>query len=135
MVEFLGDSIAEYLDDYATLYGDDKRNEPFIPKQHFLGHYPSRIQIFGPLKNVMCLRFEGKHQELKRIVDDMRNYTNLPYTLAVRHQLSQALQLIEPLTKKTVKGPTKLKCFIKHLKLHEMLQYFRLGLLKKNKNQ
>lgn len=110
MIEFLGDSIAEYLDDYATLYGndDDDDHATFTPKQHFLTHYPRLIKIFGPLRFYMCLRSEAKHQESKRRVQGMRNYINLPYTLAVRHQLSQALELLDPLTKTIDKGPVKI---------------------------
>lgn len=107
MIEFLSDSIAEYLDDYAALYEDDG-DDSFTPKQHFLTHYPRLIKIFGPLRNFMCLRFEAKHRESTRIVDSMRNYTNLPCTLSVRHQYSQALQLLDPLTKITTRGPIKL---------------------------
>lgn len=108
MVEYLGDSISEYLEDFATLYGDEDVNAAFTPKHHFLTHYPSLITIFGPLRNYMCLRSEAKHQESKRRVQGMRNYKNLPYTLAVRHQLSQALQLLEPLIKPIQKGPLKI---------------------------
>lgn len=38
IVEFLRDSIAEYLNDFAILYGNDDGNVPFTPKQHFLSH-------------------------------------------------------------------------------------------------
>lgn len=108
MVEYLKDSIAEYLEDFAILYADDDGNASFVPKQHFLIHYPRLITIFGPLRNFMCLRAEAKHQQSKRRVQGIRNYKNLPYTLAVRHQLWQTLQLLEPLTKSDITGPLKL---------------------------
>lgn len=109
MVEYLRDSIAEYLHDYASLYGDKDENAKLVPKQHFLTHYPRLITIFGPLRNYMCLRAEGKHQQSKHRVQGMRNYKNLPYTLAVRHQYWQSLQLLQPLTKNIMIGPVKIE--------------------------
>lgn len=109
MVTFLRDSISEYLNDYANLYANEDGNAKFTPKQHFLPHYPGRIERFGPLRYFMCIRSEAKHQQSKRRVQGMRNYKNLPYTLLVRHQLWQALLLIQPLTKIVTTGPAKLE--------------------------
>lgn len=108
MIEFLEDIIAKYLANYLILYGSDGENATLTPKHHFLTHYPGFIPIFGILRNYMCLRSEAKHQESKRKVQGMRNFKNLPFTLAVRHQLSQSLQLLDPLTKVINKGPQKI---------------------------
>jgi hypothetical protein len=41
--------------------------EVFIPKLHFLIHYPDQVKNFGPLRNHMCFTFETKHQVAKNI--------------------------------------------------------------------
>ena len=40
----------------------------------------------GPLVRSWCMRFEAKHHEFKRLAAHLGNYTNLPYSLAKRHQ-------------------------------------------------
>ncbi|XP_051176569.1 uncharacterized protein LOC127291456 [Leptopilina boulardi] len=86
--------IPAYLETFARIYKNDDSTSgrKFIPKQHFLLHYPRLIAMFGPLVHFWTLRFEGKHQYFKKIVQAMRNWKNLPLTLAKKHQLWQALQ-------------------------------------------
>lgn len=90
MIQYLADSIAEYLNNYANLYGSDDENAKFVPKQ-----------------------------QSKRRVQGMRNYKNLPFTLAVRHQYWQTLQLLGPLEESVITGPTKLEAT-------ETLQFYAL---------
>jgi len=45
---------------YVILFGDNLK-----PKHHFLIHYPTIIQYSGPPRSYWCMRFEGKHKEIK----------------------------------------------------------------------
>ncbi|KAI7812698.1 hypothetical protein IRJ41_007415 [Triplophysa rosa] len=65
----------------------------FTPKLHYLINYPQLILKFGPLKQLWCMRFEGKHQYFKRLAHNTCNFKNLSYTLAKRHQLRQCWEL------------------------------------------
>ncbi len=59
------------------------------PKLHFLLHYPRLIREYGPLRFVWCMRFESKHQYFKQLAGVVRNFRNIAFTLAKRHQLRQ----------------------------------------------
>ena len=41
---------------------------------------------FGPLVRYWTMRYEAKHSYFKRLSQSLRNFINLPYTLASRHQ-------------------------------------------------
>ena len=41
---------------------------------------------FGPMVRTWCMRYEAKHRYFKRLASFMGNFTNVPYTLAARHQ-------------------------------------------------
>ena len=42
---------------------------------------------FGPLINHWTARFEVKHKDFKHLANVMGNYTNICYSLSLRHQL------------------------------------------------
>ena len=44
---------------------------------------------FGPLVNHWTTRFEAKHKYFKQLANVMGNFTNICYSLALRHQLHQ----------------------------------------------
>ena len=44
---------------------------------------------FGPLVQYWYMRYEAKHSFFKKMASIIGNYTNLPYTLAKRHQQQQ----------------------------------------------
>ena len=44
---------------------------------------------FGPLINHWTTRFEAKHKYFKHLANVMGNFTNICYSLALRHQLHQ----------------------------------------------
>ncbi|XP_065680897.1 uncharacterized protein LOC136094789 [Hydra vulgaris] len=50
----------------------------FIPKLHFLVHYPSQASQFGSLRGHLCLAFERKHQVIKNFRHF--NFKNIPYS-------------------------------------------------------
>ena len=51
------------------------------------------MQEFGPLRRLWCMRFEAKHQRLKKLSDVVCNFRNITKTLAERHQLRQCWEL------------------------------------------
>lgn len=61
---------------------------------HYMIHYPSCIEKFGPLSHLWAMRFEAKHQYFKDIARKVRNRKNLSHTLAVRHQFLQCFAFI-----------------------------------------
>ena len=85
-VALLKDLITDYLYWRVDLFPD----EQVTPKHHYLAHYPSLIQQFGPLIRVWTLRFESKHGYFKACVRRLKNFKNVCSTLADRHQLLQA---------------------------------------------
>ena len=81
--------IGEYLQGFAALYPDQ-----FVPKHHYLVHLPRQIIDFGPLRNVWCMRYEGKHSYFKQLIGRSKSFKNVPKTLAVAHQEALCLQLV-----------------------------------------
>jgi len=59
------------------------------PKFHYLVHYPLLMARYGPLRNLWCMRFEGKHQYFKGVAKTTGNFINIAHTLATRHQMLQ----------------------------------------------
>lgn len=57
-----------------------------LPKHHIMLHYPYIIQTMGPLINMIMLKYESKHQQLKGLVKNTRNYKNINKSIAVKHQ-------------------------------------------------
>lgn len=62
-------------------------NNVLWPKHHFMLHYPQIMLSIGPLWFVCCLCWEAKHKNLKQASRATNSRKNLPYTLAVKHQL------------------------------------------------
>lgn len=61
-------------------------NEHLRPKHHFMLHYPYFFRIMGPLIHLIMMRFEAKHQQIKRLLGDNRNFRSINKTLAMKHQ-------------------------------------------------
>lgn len=66
----------------------------FPCKMHYLIHYPSCIQKFGPLVDIWAIRFEAKHQYFKDISRKVHNWKRISHTLAMRHQFCQCFYFI-----------------------------------------
>lgn len=81
-VEELEHEIQYFLEDFVKLFPNK-----ITPKFHYPLHYPTEIRKVGPLRHLWCMRFEGKHQYFKRIVQQQCNFRNIAYSLAKRHQL------------------------------------------------
>ena len=81
--------IASFLRTFVEVIGQDK----MVPKFHYMLHYPRQIRLLGPLRNLWCMRFEGKHQYFKKMAVVSNNHKNIALTLAKRHQMRQCWEL------------------------------------------
>ena len=63
-------------------------------KHHNMVHYPSAIRKIGCLANYCTLRFEGKHVFFKTAQKVSHNFKNIPLTLAKKHQINFAFNLM-----------------------------------------
>ena len=94
--EFTEDSLTELegrIEDWLKLYAQEFPMFNLTPKFHNLVHYPSQIRLHGPLKKFATIRFESKHQEMKRYMANSRNRINPTKSMAEAHQLTTALVL------------------------------------------
>ena len=91
-IDALQKKISLYLEEFLRLFP----NEKIRPKQHFMTHYPTAILKFGPPKFYTVIRFEAKHQPLKRIGCATHNRINILKSIAERHQCSQVFHLTAP---------------------------------------
>ena len=79
-----------------------------IPKMHYMIHLPEWIimyvvtnssvyiknsNMFGPPSRYLCMRFEAKHSYFKKIGHVVRNFKNIPKTIAERHQTQMCYEL------------------------------------------
>jgi hypothetical protein len=63
------------------------------PKFHFMVHMPSQMLMFGPSRHQWCMRFEGAHCRFKHLASVVKNFKNIAFTLAYRHQSFRCAQL------------------------------------------
>lgn len=68
----------------------------FPPKMHYLLHYPYMITLYGPPRRYWTMRFEGVHQYFKEMMRRLKNFRNVPHSLAVRFQYLLASHLSSP---------------------------------------
>jgi len=61
--------------------------ERMTPKVHMLLHYPCLMLLYGPVRQLWCMRFEGKHAYFKRIAQTMCNFKNPCFSLSLKHQM------------------------------------------------
>ncbi len=81
-IDFLAAKISEHRGLLLKVFPD------FVlrPKHHYIEHYSQLIRTYGPLRDAWTMRFEGKHKFFKQIINETKNFKNVPQTLAVRHQ-------------------------------------------------
>lgn len=79
-IEKLENLVTHYLITFDNAYGYTQR----LPKHHLLVHLGEQMNRFGPLRFTSCMIFEKKHSFFKRI--KYRNFRNIAFTLADRHQ-------------------------------------------------
>ncbi|XP_034232899.1 uncharacterized protein LOC117640489 [Thrips palmi] len=63
---------------------------PLRPKHHYFTHYCLMILLFGSLGKVWTLRYESKHQFFNRAIRASKNFINVTFSCAERHELFQA---------------------------------------------
>lgn len=73
--------IEEHHKKFIVLYG----SEAFIPKLHFMLHYPEQITAVGPMVRTWTIRHEAKLNFFKQ-ASHLLNFKNVSYALANRHQ-------------------------------------------------
>lgn len=73
--------IREHHDMFVRLYGPDK----YIPKLHFILHYPDQILAIGPMVETWTIRQEAKLNFFKQ-ASRLANFKNIALSLASRHQ-------------------------------------------------
>ena len=59
------------------------------PKHHFISHYPRAFLNNGPLIAIWAMRLESKHTFFKSVLRTAKNFKNVAFTCANRHQLAQ----------------------------------------------
>ena len=89
MIAYLEELIIDHTNLFHTLFPDVN----IINKQHHLEHYASTILKMGPLTQYWCMRYEGKHNELKEWAHVCKNFKNIAKSLAHKHQISLAYHL------------------------------------------
>ena len=77
----LGLLIREHHIQFVNLYGSSS----YIPKMHFLVHYPEQIIQVGPMTVTWVIRHEAKLNFFKK-ASNIVNFKNIPFSLASRHQ-------------------------------------------------
>lgn len=81
LIAYLRICVEEYLRTFRELYP----RKTLIPKQHYMLHYASQMDRFGPLIHSWTMRQESKLSFVKR-VSRSSNYKNVAKTVAQRHQ-------------------------------------------------
>ena len=102
LVAFLRVLIEEHHHSFCEIYA----NESFIPKLHFMVHYPNQIIRHGPLICSWTMRHEGKLNFFKQ-ASKSSNFKNITLTLVKRHQLwlLYQLQTQSVMDNEVVRGP------------------------------
>lgn len=73
--------INEHHSLFVSLYGEDA----YIPKAHFLLHYPEQMKLLGPMICTHTFRHEAKLNFFKR-VSHLANFKNVTFSMVNRHQ-------------------------------------------------
>lgn len=103
VMEEFSEGLLQYFDclllEFNSLFNMVFPGRNKINKSHHLIHYTDSIRKIGPLIHYWCMRFEGKHNELKQMAQTSNNFKNITKTLATRHQTIHAYHLNELITK------------------------------------
>ena len=78
------------IEDHHRLFAVCYPSQAFLPKHHFMVHYPTAILRVGPLSHIWTMRFEAKHQFAKTAMKSTFCFKNVAKTIAKRTQLELA---------------------------------------------
>lgn len=80
-----------------------------MPKMHFLLHYPRIMLLYGPAIHFSAMKYERKNKQLKEIAVGTSSNTNLPLTIAVKHQLQLYFETVycPPVQSNLILDPVK----------------------------
>ena len=90
-IMYMKERIEGFHEGYHLVFPDQRTK----PKRHYMLHYGTLTERFGPLKHCWTLRFEGKHNYFKELIYRTKNKINLCKSLAMRHQYCQALKMAD----------------------------------------
>jgi hypothetical protein len=76
--------------DHHGLFKECYPERKLLYKHHRMIHYATLIRRSGPLTKMNVIRYEAKHNFFKRLGHIICNYRNISFSLAKRHQISQA---------------------------------------------
>lgn len=88
-IAYLTFKISEHRVKFTEVFPESN----FLPKHHFVEHYPQLICEFGLLVALWTMRFEAKHSFFKRVVRHSTCFKNVLQSLAGRHQFLMAHHL------------------------------------------
>lgn len=88
-------NLKRLVQDHLTSFKNVYPNARILPKQHYLVHLPTQMMMFGPLIRTWCMRFEAKHSYFKDMARKIKNFKNLPLSLAKRHQSMESALAIK----------------------------------------
>ncbi|XP_043199675.1 uncharacterized protein LOC122369204 isoform X1 [Amphibalanus amphitrite] len=90
-LDILQGMVEKFLTDLLACFPEFK----LTPKHHFLLHYADQTRRHGPLRYLWSMRYEAKHQTLKRSVANSRNRKNICKSIATRYQLKSVADAME----------------------------------------
>lgn len=79
---------SELYADHLQLFKKLFPTLPIKPKQHYLIHFKSMVEINGPPTYSSCFKYELRNSSFKRAAHIVCNFKNIPKTLTFRNQLS-----------------------------------------------
>lgn len=84
---YLQDLVLEFVSSFKELFP----NVALINKFHHLMHYGECLIKSGPLRSIICLRYEAKHSIFKKYGSQCCNFKNLPFSMIRLSQISQCV--------------------------------------------
>lgn len=84
---YLQDLVLEFVSSFKELFP----NITLINKFHHLMHYWECLIKSGPLRSIVCLRYEAKHSIFKKYGSQCCNFKNLPFSMIRLSQISQCV--------------------------------------------
>ena len=87
--------LKQAIEDHLCTFGKLFPQYNITPKQHYLIHLPSTIQMLGPMVRSSCFSFESAHKYFKELARK-QNFKNLPLSLARRNQYNECCSFGDP---------------------------------------